>query len=184
MNAFTSPFAPESTFASDSRRASLRAASGCTAEPAGMIDPFAARYGRPLPIALRAEAAGMSWNEFVAAYASQQGPLRLGGWSATALPAGRGAFEATIAVGDSIHTTAAIACGPVAGMTAMLHDLGVDLEILSFHRYDFADAHATFLYCRSGERRIWVMGMGETAVESTLRAMIAGANRMTGATRA
>ncbi|UYP20679.1 2-isopropylmalate synthase [Rhodococcus sp. Z13] len=141
-------------------------------------DPFAERYGRALPRDLRAEATGMSWERFEATYGDQHGPVRLGGWSATRLPAGRSHFEATIAIGDTIHTAAATACGPIAGMTAMLHELGLHLEILSFHRHDLDETSITFLLCRSGERTAWVMGTGETGDESSLRAMIAGINRL------
>ncbi|MGI9208718.1 MAG: 2-isopropylmalate synthase [Rhodococcus sp. (in: high G+C Gram-positive bacteria)] len=182
MNAFTSFLSSDfdAAFArpSDSRRTALRAAPACAPGSATPLDPFAARYGRPLPLPLRAEAAGMSWPEFLAVYASERGPLRLGDWSATTLPAGRSAFEATIAVGDTIHSASALACGPVAGMTAMLYDLGFGIEIHSFHRHDLGDLHVTFLLCGSGARRTWVMGMGESGVESTLRAMIAGINRI------
>ncbi|MBM7461201.1 2-isopropylmalate synthase [Rhodococcus coprophilus] len=182
MNAFTSllSFGSDApAFTSDSpRRATFRAPNACTNSAATRIDPFAARYGRSLPLPLRAEAAGLSWQEFVAVYADERGPLRLRDWSATTMPAGRAAFEATIAVGDTIHTAAALACGPVAAMTAMLHDLGFGLEIHSFHRHDLGDTHVTFLLCGSGEHRTWVMGAGESGEESTLRAMIAGINRI------
>lgn len=182
MNAFTallpSGFDSSATASDSSRRATFRAATACTTASAAPLDPFAARYGRSLPLPLRSEAAGMSWPEFLAVYADQRGPLRLGDWSATRLPAGRAAFEATISVGDTVHTAAALACGPVAAMTAMLHDLGFGLEIHSFHRHDLGDTHVTFLHCGSGEHRTWVMGTGETGAESTLRAMIAGINRI------
>ncbi len=178
MNAFTSLLSSSSDISDSPRRAAFRAATACTTGSTAPLDPFAARYGRALPLPLRAEAAGMSWSEFLAVYADQRGPLRLGDWSATRMPAGRAAFEATISVGDTVHTAAALACGPVAAMTEMLHDLGFGLEIHSFHRHDLGDTHVTFLHCGSGEQRTWVMGMGETGAESTLRAMIAGINRI------
>lgn len=172
MNAFTS-----NSLSSDSRFAAY---AGCahTSDSANSIDPFAARYGRSLPLALRAEAAGLGWSDFSATYAPQHGPVRLGAWSATASAGGRSCYEATVGVGDTIHTTSAIASGPVAGMTAMMHNLGLQLEILSFHRHDLDGTHATFLLCQSGERRTWAMGVGATGTESTLRAMIAGINRL------
>ncbi|WP_241384406.1 2-isopropylmalate synthase [Rhodococcus sp. CH91] len=143
-------------------------------------DPFSARHGRALPRGLREEAAGMTWAEFESTYCSQHGPVRLGGWTATALGAGRSAFEATIAVGDTIHTASATTCGPIAAMTAMLYDLGLNIEILSFHRYELGEMSATFLLCRSGDRTAWVMGTGETGNESSLRGMIAGINKLGG----
>ncbi|MEU5840532.1 2-isopropylmalate synthase [Rhodococcus sp. NPDC047139] len=141
-------------------------------------DPFFARYGRPLPRGLREEAAGMTWAEFESTYGAQHGPVRLGGWTATALGAGRSAFEATIAIGDTIHTASATTCGPIAAMTAMLYDLGLNIEILSFHRHEIDGMSATFLRCRSGDRTDWVMGTGATGNESSLRAMIAGINKL------
>ncbi|MFD6896454.1 hypothetical protein ACFWB0_18115 [Rhodococcus sp. NPDC060086] len=102
----------------------------------------------------------------------------LGGWRATALGAGRNSYEATLAVNATIHTASAVANGPVAGMTALLHDLGIRLEILSFDQRELGGSYATFLLCRQGEQQMWAMGTGEAAAESTLRAMIAGANRL------
>lgn len=139
-------------------------------------DPFFARHGRALPRLLQNEAAGMSWDEFLQTFAPSHGPVRLGGWSSTRLSAGRGAFEATIAVGDTIHTASATACGPIAAMTQMLFDLGLHLEIHSFHRYDLDGSSFTFLRCGNGERSTWAMGVGSDATESSLRAMIAGIN--------
>ncbi|MFX1756810.1 2-isopropylmalate synthase [Rhodococcus sp. As11] len=144
----------------------------------GATDPFLARYGRALPRGLREETTGMTWAEFESAYGGRPGPVRLGGWSATALGAGRSAFEATIAIGDTIHTASATTCGPIAAMTAMLYDLGLNIEILSFHRYDLGEMSATFLLCRSGEYTTWVMGTGESGNESSLRAMVAGINKL------
>lgn len=176
MNAFTSSPSIASEFAA--RRAlSAHAGAGRCATAAAACDPFFARFGRPLPRALRAEADGMSWSEFTAAYAPQGGPVRLGGWSDERLAAGRRRYEATIAVGDTIFASAATACGPIAAMTEMLHGLGFQIEILSFHRYDFGDTSITFLLCRSGDETAWVMGAGDDATESSLRAMIAGINR-------
>ncbi|MEE2056298.1 alpha-isopropylmalate synthase regulatory domain-containing protein [Rhodococcus artemisiae] len=139
-----------------------------------------------LPLPLRADAAGLTWERFAAVYAPQNGPVRLGGWTVTALAAGRSAYEATFAVGAAIHTASAVANGPVAGMTAMLHDLGINLEILSFHQRELGvrgaarrgGTHATFLLCREGEQQKWALGTGQSATESTLRAMISGANRL------
>ncbi|ANZ25370.1 MULTISPECIES: hypothetical protein [Rhodococcus] len=165
MNAFTST--------------ALIPAAGCTDTPrSAPIDPFAARYGRFLPRELRAESAGMSWAEFTATYAPQHGPVRLGGWYAEAARAGRCNYEATFGVGETIHTAAATATGPVSAMTAMMHTLGMPLEILSFHQFDLGDTHATFLLCEADGRRLWSMGIAATGTESALRAMTAGANRL------
>lgn len=120
-----------------------------------------------LPLPLRADAAGLTWERFAAVHAPQNGPVRLGGWTVTAQAAGRSEYEATFAVDASIHTASAVANGPVAGMTAMLHDLGINLEILSFHQRELGGTRATFLLCREGEQQKWALGMGQTATEST-----------------
>lgn len=168
MNAFTSL----------SRSAPSRSpwTSSCAAGSA--TDPFFDRHGRTLPRGLRAEASGMTWDEFTQTYAHQHGPIRMGGWCGTALAAGRGSFEATIAVGDTIHAAATTACGPIAAMTAMLFELGLHIEIHSFHRYDLDGISMTFLRCGNGERNVWAMGIGSDGTESSLRAMIAGVNRL------
>ena len=174
MNAFT-------TLASE-RRSAARSFGSCTeTDRLSSLDPFAARYGRALPLALRAHAAGMSWDEFTTTYAPQNGPLHLGGWSAAALTGGLCAYEATFTLGGSIHRSASVATGPVSAMTGMIHELGFRLEIRSFHRQDMGECHATFLLCEAhDERSCWVMGLGATAAESTLRAMTAGINRLYG----
>jgi len=175
MNAFTS-------FASDRRITAARPFASCTeTDRLTSLDPFAARYGRALPLALRAEAAGMSWTEFAANYAPQGGPLELRAWNTTVLTGGLCAYEATFELEGTEHSTASVATGPVSAMTGMIHELGFRLEIRSFHRQEMGDTHATFLLCESDdERSCWVMGLGGTAAESTLRAMIAGINRLYG----
>ena len=52
--------------------------------------------------------------------------------SVTASNAGN--YQATIAVGDRIGTSTAAASGPVAALTAMLHDRGIAVEISAFHQ--------------------------------------------------
>ena len=175
MNAFTS-------IASDRRPAAARSFGPCAdTDRATSLDPFAARFGRPLPLALRAEAAGTSWTDFAATYAPRRGPLHLGRWSAVALTGGLCAYEATFALHGAIHSSAAVATGPVSAMTGMIHELGFRLEIRSFHRLDMGEYHGTFLLCESDdERTCWAMGLGSTAAESTLRAMTAGINRLYG----
>ena len=74
----------------------------------------------------------MSWERFFATYGRTAGPLRLGQWSCTDAdrparrlgPQARN-FRAVIAFGDRISTSTAAASGPVAALTAMLHDRGI-----------------------------------------------------------
>ncbi|RZK95464.1 MAG: 2-isopropylmalate synthase [Rhodococcus sp. (in: high G+C Gram-positive bacteria)] len=141
-------------------------------------DPFAARHHKSLPRELRNESAGMTWSAFECTYAPSSGPYRLGSWSETKTGPGMWDFEATLGIGESICKTGASAPGPVAAMTSMLYDAGCPMEILSFHQHEIGHRTATFLLCESDGIRLWAMGIGESHTESTLRAMISGANRL------
>jgi hypothetical protein len=163
MNTLTSP---------DSR--STRTSSGADA-PA---DPFALRYGTPLPSPLRAEAAGMSWSVFTDTYAPTAGPIRLGSWSTS--PARQDLLDcrATIATADTIRSLSATATGPIGALSDMLYRLGAGVEIVGLHQYDLSGSVATFLLCERNDRRIWSMGDGATGEDSALSALIAAANRL------
>lgn len=141
-------------------------------------DHFTARFGRPLPSALCAEAAGMNWSTFTSTYAPTSGPLRLGTWSAD-----RGAddllfCQATIADGDRISALAATASGPIGALSDMLYQLGAGVEISDLHQYDQAGGVTTLLHCERNGRRTWSMGSGTTGESSALAALIAAANRL------
>ncbi|HEY5852724.1 MAG TPA: 2-isopropylmalate synthase [Aldersonia sp.] len=142
-------------------------------------DPFAARYGRPMPRGLRAEAAGLSWSEFVETY-GPSGPARLGSWSSSSLGAGRHRFEATLTFGDRTRHFATVATGPISALSAMLHDAGHALEILSFHQIDTGEGIATFVHCERNERRRWAIAIGADGPDSALRAAIAAVNIFAG----
>ncbi|MFC9789420.1 alpha-isopropylmalate synthase regulatory domain-containing protein [Rhodococcus sp. NPDC127528] len=144
-------------------------------------DPFSARFGMPLPSEMRAECAGTSWRTFLASYSPSGGPIRFGRWSVTPLGAGRSEFRATLGIGDAIHQRTAIASGPVSALTSMLYDAGFQMEILSFHQMRIGtDRTATFLLCEHEGRRHWALGMGHDATESSIEAMVAGANLLHG----
>ncbi len=125
------------------------------------------------------------FDQFVDDYAPASGPLRLGQWSCTDAdrPSGRLGpqarnYEATLALGDRIGTSRAAACGPVAALTEMLHARGVAVEMTAFHQVPAGDNTATFV-CGSGcGRTEWAMGWSHDPVESSLRAVIACANRL------
>jgi hypothetical protein len=146
---------------------------------------FADQFGVRVPRDLREQADAMSWGSFVAAYAPNSGPLRLGHWAcldaqrpATRLgPQGRN-FRAVIAVGDRIVTSTAAASGPVAALTGRLHQHGVRLETLGFHQMHSREHTATFICGSNGMRAEWAMGWAEDRTESALRAVIACANRL------
>lgn len=127
----------------------------------------------------------MSWESFVATYRGTTGPLRLGPWEcigadrATARmgPEVRD-FRAVIAVGDRISTATAAAGGPVAALTAMLHERGITVEIVQFHQMRSATGIATFIRGSDGLHAEWAMGWSDEPTQSALRAVIACANRL------
>jgi hypothetical protein len=146
---------------------------------------FSAQSGTPLPRGLREEADAMSWEAFLAEYAPSSGPLRLGNWTCTDAnrPASRLGpqarnYQATLAVGDRISTSAAAACGPVAALTAMLYDRGIPLEMVAFHQVPAGENTATFVRGSDGAHAEWAMGLSDDPTQSALRAVIACANRL------
>jgi hypothetical protein len=148
---------------------------------------FADRFSAPLPRGLRDQANRMSWENFVAAYGHTAGPVRLGQWSCTDTerPATRigpqaRTYQATIAVGDRIHTTAAAASGPLAALTAMLHERGITVEMLGFHQLQSGQHTATFIEGSDGLRAQWAMGWSTDPAQSALSAVISCANRLYG----
>lgn len=144
-------------------------------------DPFSTRFGMPLPREMRTDCAGMSWRTFLASYSPSNGPIRFGRWSVTPRGAGRNEYKATLGIGDAITQATAEASGPVSALTAMLYDAGFQMEILSFHQMRIdADRTATFLLCEHDSRRHWAVGFGHDATESSIEAMVAGANLLHG----
>jgi hypothetical protein len=146
---------------------------------------FAAKIGAPMPRGLREEADAMSWEAFLAEFAPSSGPLRLGNWTCTDAnrPASRLGpearnYQATLAVGDRISTSAAAACGPVAALTAMLYDRGIALEMVAFHQVPAGENTATFVRGSDGAHAEWAMGLSDDPTQSALRAVIACANRL------
>jgi hypothetical protein len=143
--------------------------------------PFAAYIDAPMPRALREEAHSMSFDEFLAEYASTTGPLRLGHWECADEnrrgPQAR-RYQATLAVGDTISTSTVAASGPVAALTAMLYDRGVAVETTAFHQLRAGDQTATFIRASNGMRSEWAMGLSDDPTQSALRALIVAANRL------
>jgi hypothetical protein len=146
---------------------------------------FGDHFGAALPRGLREQAGAMSWDSFVATYGTAAGPLRLGHWACTdpQRPAGRLGpqarhFRAMIAVGNRISTSTASASGPIAALTAMLHDRGITIETLKFHQMRCGGETATFICGTNGTRAEWAMGWSDDPTQSALRAMIACANRL------
>ncbi|OHU93349.1 homocitrate synthase [Mycobacterium talmoniae] len=145
------------------------------------------QFGAPLPRGLREQADAMTWENFVAAYGHTAGPVRLGQWACTDTerpatrlgPQARG-YQATIAVGDRIDTSTAAATGPLAALTAMLHQRGIAVEILRFHQLTSGAHTATFIEGSDGVRAQWAMGWSTDPTQSALSAVITCANRLYG----
>jgi hypothetical protein len=138
-----------------------------------------------LPLGLREDADAMSWSTFTATYASSAGPLRLGRWECTDAerPAARlgpqlRTFQATLGLEDHIETAIATATGPIAALTAMLHEHGIAVELLRFHQLRSDDKTATFIRGTDGCRAAWAMGWSEDPTWSALCAVITCANRL------
>ncbi len=127
----------------------------------------------------------MDWDMFRRTYAPTSGPLRLGQWActdgerpATGIGPQPRHYQATLALGDRISTATAAASGPVAALTAMLYDLGIAVEMTSFHQLPVGDGTATFIRGSNGVRDEWAMGLDDDATQSALGAVIACANRL------
>jgi hypothetical protein len=156
---------------------------GATIAPAPP-EHLSARFGGvPLPSGLREDAETMSWSTFITTYAPNAGPLRLGHWEcvdperpATRMGPQARNFRATLGFGDRIETATASASGPVGALTAMLHELGVPVEMLRFHQMRAGEDTTTFIRGSDGRHDAWGMGWSADPAESALRAVIACAN--------
>ena len=165
----------------------LRLPSGAEAASGPPESPSVRFDGIPLPRGIREDADTMSWSTFTTTYAPIAGPLRLGHWEcadaerpATRLgPQGR-TFRATLGFGDRMETATATATGPVAALTAMLHDHGIAVEMLRFHQLRSKDTTATYIQGSDGCRAEWAMGWSDDPTQSALCAVIACANRLYG----
>jgi hypothetical protein len=136
------------------------------------------------PLELRADAESMSAEAFRARY-TPSGPLRLGQWQCTdperpssSLGPQPRNYQATLAVGDHLGVSRAAAGGPVAALTAMLHDRGVAIEIGALHQRHANGVTATFIRGIDGLHSAWAMGVSEDATQSALNAVLACANRL------
>jgi hypothetical protein len=146
---------------------------------------FADHMDGPLPRDLREEAAEMSFESFLDQYAPNSGPLRLGNWTCTDRQRSAGRlgpqarhYRATLAVGNTISTSSASASGPIAALTAMLHDRGIAVEVINFHQLPAGEQTATFVRGSDGGHAEWAMGIADDPTQSALRAVIACANRL------
>ncbi|MCG7593804.1 homocitrate synthase [Mycobacterium sp. PSTR-4-N] len=146
---------------------------------------FAAHVAGRVPAPLRTSADNRSYDDFVAEFAPTTGPVRLGQWACAEAdrPSTRWGpqaqtYRATLALGDRIATAQASACGPVAALTAMLHERGVAVEMTAFHQRAAGSDIATFIQGGNGTRVEWALGVAPDPVQSALRAVVACANRL------
>lgn len=156
-------------------------------QPASTIaaQPFITCCDAPVPRGLRRAAETMSWEQFLTEYAQHYGPIRLGHWEctdgdrrATRLGPQPRTYRATLALGGTISTSTAAACGPVAALTEMLYQRGIAVETVAFHQVPAGAQAATFIRGSDGMRTEWAMGLSDDATQSALRAVIACANRL------
>ncbi|MCX5044557.1 2-isopropylmalate synthase [Aldersonia sp. NBC_00410] len=146
------------------------------ARPALAPDLFAQRYGVALPKAMRDEAAGLSWDEFLDRYCPTTGMIALGQWTARPCGAGLWRYEATLDFDGRSTSFVETATGPMSALTAMLHDSGAGVEILDFHQFRAGAGMATVVHCERDGRRHWAAAITADAAESALRAIVAAAN--------
>lgn len=139
-----------------------------------------ARGPLPLPRGLRAEAEQMTTTRFWSTYAPSSGPIELGSWSASDATGGRRRYDLAVAIRGATQTCTTRAYGPVEAMTESLHRAGLPIEIGEFHHQKTEVGYTAYLTCRHHDRTVWAAGAGRDGVEATLRAMIAGANRLHG----
>ncbi|GGC62086.1 2-isopropylmalate synthase [Hoyosella rhizosphaerae] len=141
-------------------------------------DPFEHRYGAALPAGLRDEAARLSWDMFDQIYSPRAGKFRLENWQIHNLGSAKIAFEATIRTSGSSNTYTAMSSGPIGALTGMLYKLGCNLEIRELHQRPVDDRTATFVLGECDEHQAWGVAFSADPVESSLRAVIAAANRL------
>ena len=140
------------------------------------FDPFERRFGVALPRGLGAEAEGLEWPEFVARYSPTGGAVTLADWTAEQHAGGTFAYCAVLEVEGSPHSLRAKGSGPIAALTAMLHEVGRPVEILSFHQRPVAGGTVTFMHCEHDGRRHWAVAFADSMTESALQALVAAAN--------
>jgi hypothetical protein len=127
------------------------------------------------PKGLRAESTGLSPAEFYERYCEHSGPVKLCAWA----PATPGQADCTATLEFADHLRTVVAGGnPVAALTSALYEEGYAVEILQFHQRRTAAGTATFVQCESDGHRGWGAALSDNDAESTVRAMLAGINKL------
>lgn len=133
--------------------------------------------GARLPHGLHEEAAHLPPQTFSDVY-SPSGPLQLDTWSARSAPHDLVQFSATLDLAGDTHELSSQAAGLIGAMTAVLHDIGISLEIARLHQRDSDNEVFIFLLCRADNREYWAYGAGRSGDEAGVNALVAGANRL------
>ena len=139
-------------------------------------DPFTARFGIASPRTLATETAGITWSEFVERYSPTTGSMRLREWSVSPGTAGMRSYDGILDIDGRVAAFSTAATGPIAALTTFLHEAGHGVEILAFHQRPVPEGTATFVHCEHDGRRHWAIAISDSATDSALRAIIAGAN--------
>ncbi|NKY44053.1 alpha-isopropylmalate synthase regulatory domain-containing protein [Nocardia cerradoensis] len=126
------------------------------------------------PKGLRAESADLTPAEFYDRYCAHTGPVKLSDWARAEQ---RATYTATIELAGHARTVVS-AGSPVAALTSALYDEGYPVEILQFHQRRTGSGTATFVQCECNGRRGWGAALAGDGPESTVRAMIAGLNKL------
>jgi hypothetical protein len=137
---------------------------------------FAAAFRGTIPSELRPSARQMSAREFLDNYCPSTGPIRLGSWSEQRSSLGTRRFDGTIGMGNRTRSFHIDAVGPIAALSAALHEAGLGLEILSFHQQRTTEGTTTFVNCEHNGRKRWAMAMADNDTDSALQALVAAAN--------
>ena len=90
-------------------------------------------------------------------------------------------IEAVITDGDREVEVTGTGNGPIAAFIAALEPLGVDVRVLDYHEHALSaggDARAAaYVECAVGERVLWGVGLHESIVKASLRAIMSAVNR-------
>ncbi|MGZ8178357.1 hypothetical protein ACXVUM_10540 [Williamsia sp. SKLECPSW1] len=136
----------------------------------------AARFATPLPRGVRADAGVLSWDDFVQAYAPTS-VTRLGSWHSTPARNDLTDYHATIASGDRIWSMRESATGPLAAATAMLHAIGVCVEITGLHQQRLGTQTAMLVEVDRDGHRAWGLGIDDAADRAGVVALLHAIDR-------
>ncbi len=90
-------------------------------------------------------------------------------------------IETTITDRGLERTSHGVGNGPIAAFIAALEPLGIDVRVLDYHEHALSaggDARAAaYVECAVGERVLWGVGMHESIIKASFRAILSAINR-------